>query len=52
MPILYSFNNEEVNLIRDILRSWDGWIKPKERFMDNHEEDVYQTLLDRFLEQV
>lgn len=52
MPVLYSFNNQEINLIRDILRSWDGWIGPEQRSMSEHEEEVYQTLLNRFLEQV
>ena len=48
----YVFTRQEVNLIRDILKSWDGWIAPCERCMTQEEEKIYDTLLDRFKEQV
>lgn len=52
MTYQYFLFQEEVNLIRDILRSWDGWIVSKDRIMNDDEEIVYDRLLDRFKEQV
>jgi hypothetical protein len=51
-PISFCFTHTEFNLIRDILKSWDGWIQREERIMNDQEEVVYKSLIDRFKEQV